>query len=199
MPRRSSTAKPKPKPKREGTPHDFTLTARRVVEQAIGETLKGEPLPDPDAGKNPAAVALGKLGGAKGGQGQSRSPKPCQAEGNCEEGRWCSMGEASMRGSSIRTYVAPSRSLGFSFLVPPAGPPPSAHRRDRGCNRQLRCSGLPIPGLSNPWACRCSRKTRPGTSSPKPPTPCERRAPITAQAHPVVGLPGTRSLRPPGR
>ena len=32
MPRRSSKA-----PKREGTPHDFTVIARRVVEQAIGE------------------------------------------------------------------------------------------------------------------------------------------------------------------
>ncbi len=78
MPRRSSTAKPKPKPKREGTPHDFTLTARRVVEQAIGETLKGEPLPDPDAGKNPAAVALGKLGGAKGGKARAEALSPAK-------------------------------------------------------------------------------------------------------------------------
>jgi hypothetical protein len=38
---------------------------RRVVEQAIGEELNGSPLPDKDAVKNPAAVALGKLGGAK--------------------------------------------------------------------------------------------------------------------------------------
>ena len=38
-----------------------------MVEQAIGEKLSGEPLDDPNAGKNPAAVALGKLGGAKGG------------------------------------------------------------------------------------------------------------------------------------
>ena len=59
MPSRSS------KPKREGTPHDFTTIARRVVERAIGEKLDGSPLDDPNAGKNPAAVALGKLGGAK--------------------------------------------------------------------------------------------------------------------------------------
>jgi hypothetical protein len=38
-----------------------------VVEQAIGEKLNDTPLDDPNAGKNPAAVALGKLGGAKGG------------------------------------------------------------------------------------------------------------------------------------
>ncbi len=59
MPSRSS------KPKREGTPHDFTTIARRVVEQAIGEKLDGSPLDNPHDGKN--AVALGRLGVAKGG------------------------------------------------------------------------------------------------------------------------------------
>jgi hypothetical protein len=73
MPRRSSTAKPKARPTREGTPHDFTVVARRVVEQAIGEKLDGSPLDDPDAGKNPAAVALGKLGGAKGGHARAQT------------------------------------------------------------------------------------------------------------------------------
>ena len=47
MPSRSS------KPKREGTPHDFTTIARRVVEQAIGEKLDRSPLEDKDKGKNP--------------------------------------------------------------------------------------------------------------------------------------------------
>ena len=73
MPRRSSTAKSKRKPKREGTPHDFTVIARRVVEQAIGEKLSGAPLDEPDAGKNPHAVALGKLGGAKGGNARAKA------------------------------------------------------------------------------------------------------------------------------
>lgn len=67
MPTRSSKRKKPAAPKREGTAHDFTVTARRVVEQAIGEKLDGSPLDNPDAGKNPAAVALGKLGGKKGG------------------------------------------------------------------------------------------------------------------------------------
>lgn len=65
MPSRSS------KPKREGKAHDFTTIARRVVEQAIGEKLDGSPLEDKDKGKNPAAVALGKLGGAKGGKARA--------------------------------------------------------------------------------------------------------------------------------
>ena len=46
---------------------------RRVVEQAIGEHLDGTPLEDPHAGKNPAAVALGKLGGPKGGRARAKA------------------------------------------------------------------------------------------------------------------------------
>jgi hypothetical protein len=56
MPRRSSIAKD----------HDFATVERCVVEQAIGEKMDGSPLPDEDAGKNPAAVALGRLGGQNG-------------------------------------------------------------------------------------------------------------------------------------
>jgi glutamine synthetase adenylyltransferase len=47
--------------------HDFITVAKRVVEQAVGEQWNKSPLVDKDAGKNPAAVALGKLGGAQGG------------------------------------------------------------------------------------------------------------------------------------
>jgi hypothetical protein len=50
---------------------DFSVIARHVVEQTIGEKLDGTPLDDPDAGKNPHAVALGKLGGAKGGKARA--------------------------------------------------------------------------------------------------------------------------------
>jgi len=73
MPRRSSTAKKRPGTSRD---HDFTTVARRVVEQAIGEHLDGSPLPDNDQGKNPAAVALGKLGGAKGGKARAKALSP---------------------------------------------------------------------------------------------------------------------------
>lgn len=72
MPKRSS------KPKREGTEHDFTVTARRVVEQAIGEQLDGSPLPDHTKGKNPAAVALGRLGGKKGGKARADALSPAK-------------------------------------------------------------------------------------------------------------------------
>jgi hypothetical protein len=61
MPTRSS----KPKD------HDFTTVGRHVVEQIIGEKLSGEPLDDPNEGKNPHAVALGRLGGQKGGKARA--------------------------------------------------------------------------------------------------------------------------------
>jgi hypothetical protein len=81
MPRRSSKSKD----------HDFATVARRVVEQAIGETLAGEPLPDPDAGKNPAAVALGRLGGAKGGRARAdklSEARRKQIARNAAKARW---------------------------------------------------------------------------------------------------------------
>lgn len=55
-------------PTRSSKEHDLTTVAKRVVEQTIGEQWDGSPLPDKDTGKNPAAVALGRLGGAKGGR-----------------------------------------------------------------------------------------------------------------------------------
>ena len=63
---------------RSSKDHDFATVARRVVEQAIGEKLTGEPLDDPNAGKNPAAVALGKLGGAKGGMARAAALSPAK-------------------------------------------------------------------------------------------------------------------------
>lgn len=56
--------------------HDFATVARHVVEQAIGEKLDGPPLDDRNVGKNPAAVALGKLGGAKGGAARAAALSP---------------------------------------------------------------------------------------------------------------------------
>ena len=58
-------------PSRSSKDHDFATIARNVVERTIRAKLDGSPLPDPDAGKNPAAVALGKLGGAKGGRARA--------------------------------------------------------------------------------------------------------------------------------
>ncbi len=58
MPRRSSSHK-------QG-PEDVNEAAFRVVQEATGQTT-----PEPERVKNPAAVALGKLGGAKGGRARA--------------------------------------------------------------------------------------------------------------------------------
>jgi hypothetical protein len=58
-------------PKRASKDRDFAVNAFRVVEQAIGEHMDGTPLEPSESGKNPAAVALGKLGGKKGGKARA--------------------------------------------------------------------------------------------------------------------------------
>jgi len=58
-------------PRRSSKDRDFVTVARNVVEQAIGEHLNGTPLNNPDKEKNPHAVALGKLGGEKGGKARA--------------------------------------------------------------------------------------------------------------------------------
>jgi hypothetical protein len=53
---------------------DFAAVARRVVEEAIGEHLDGSPLPEPVPDtRNPAAVALSKLGASKGGKARAKN------------------------------------------------------------------------------------------------------------------------------
>jgi hypothetical protein len=51
--------------KRPGSAHDFTVTARRVVEQAIGEKLDGSPLDKsaPSGRVSAARRASGRKGG----------------------------------------------------------------------------------------------------------------------------------------
>lgn len=58
------------------TRRDVVEIARSVVEQAIGEKLTGEPLDRPEEShepdtRNPAAVALSKLGASKGGKARA--------------------------------------------------------------------------------------------------------------------------------
>ncbi len=64
--------------KRSSKSHDFVAGVRAVVENSIDETLVGGPLPDSNANKNPAAVALGKLGGRKGGLARAAKLTPEQ-------------------------------------------------------------------------------------------------------------------------
>ncbi len=54
--------------KQKRNPTDPLRLAREVVEAAIGEPLTNKPAKD----KNPAAVALGRLGGLKGGKARAK-------------------------------------------------------------------------------------------------------------------------------
>lgn len=54
-------------PKRPRRPRDPNELAFQVFQEAIGERQPE----DPNKGKNPAAVALGKLGGVKGGKARA--------------------------------------------------------------------------------------------------------------------------------
>jgi hypothetical protein len=74
MPKRTS---------KKSKPADITLLARAIVEEATGESLTDQPLPeehpkDPTHKKNPNAVALGKLGGKKGGDARAKKLSPEQ-------------------------------------------------------------------------------------------------------------------------
>ncbi len=71
MQKRSSTKKE----------HDFAVNAFRVVQEATAEAEEAKPIPETEApqdtqGKNPAAVALGKLGGKKGGKARAAKLTP---------------------------------------------------------------------------------------------------------------------------
>jgi hypothetical protein len=61
-------------PKRSSPKRDFMEVGRAIVEQAIGEQMDGSPLPEPEPDtRNPHAVALGRIGGKKGGRARAKS------------------------------------------------------------------------------------------------------------------------------
>ena len=59
-------------PKRSSKPRDLNAMAAAIVAQSTSD----EPTPDLDEGKNPAAVALGRLGGKKGGAARAAKLTP---------------------------------------------------------------------------------------------------------------------------
>lgn len=63
MPNRSS--------KRPKRPRDMNQLAKAIVDISIGEAPPDD-APPVDDGKNPAAVALGRLGGLKGGKARAK-------------------------------------------------------------------------------------------------------------------------------
>jgi len=74
MPKRTS---------KKSTPRDICQLARAIVEEATDESLTDQPPPQqrtskPTHKKNPNAVALGKLGGKKGGDARAKKLSPEQ-------------------------------------------------------------------------------------------------------------------------
>jgi len=65
---------------RRSSKGDVAQNALRVVEAAVGEPLKParKTIQFPRKPKNPAAVALGKLGGMKGGRARAAKLTPVQ-------------------------------------------------------------------------------------------------------------------------
>lgn len=68
------------KPRKKKREHDFAVTAFHVVQEATGETEPEPEEAEPELveGKNPNAVALGRLGGLKGGKARANKLTPEQ-------------------------------------------------------------------------------------------------------------------------
>ena len=72
-------------------PNQHATATARMVDMILGDA-DPEPMPE----KNPAAVALGKLGGAKGGKARAASLSPerrSEIAKRAAQARWRSVGE----------------------------------------------------------------------------------------------------------
>jgi hypothetical protein len=77
-------------------PRDVNELAHQLVDEATGE----EPKFDPDAGKDPAAVALGRKGGLKGGKARAAKLTPeerSEAARKAAAARWANPRSTSER------------------------------------------------------------------------------------------------------
>lgn len=76
-------------PERPRRPRDPNELAFQIVQEATGEAPPQEPKPERE--KNPAAVALGKLGGKKGGAARAAKMTPeerAESARKAAEARW---------------------------------------------------------------------------------------------------------------
>lgn len=73
--------------KRKKMPTDVNQRAKGIVDFATSD----EPKPGPDEGKDPAAVALGRKGGSKGGKARAEKLSPeerSEAAKKAADARW---------------------------------------------------------------------------------------------------------------
>lgn len=74
---RAVACHPPPMPTRSSKLRDVNQLAAAILGEATGETIDDAPAVEPATStKNPAAVALGKLGGAKGGVARAKALSP---------------------------------------------------------------------------------------------------------------------------
>ncbi len=79
-------------PKRSRMPIDLNSLASRITEMATNEQ------PEPDDGKDPAAVALGRKGGLKGGKARAAAMTPEERKASAQKAataRWGKQNEDS--------------------------------------------------------------------------------------------------------
>jgi hypothetical protein len=78
--------------KRNPRPRDFNQRAFQIMQEATGQAPKYTPGdPEADSNKNPHAVALGRLGGLKGGPARSAKLSPrkrSQIAAKAAQARW---------------------------------------------------------------------------------------------------------------
>lgn len=82
MPEQSNKRKPRPR--------DFNRRAFQIVQEATGQVPKYDPN-EPDLSQNPHAVALGQLGGLKGGPARARAlskRQPSEIAAKAAKARW---------------------------------------------------------------------------------------------------------------
>lgn len=79
-------------PNRSSKREDANQAAYRILQELTGEVPKTDPNAAPDlSGKNPAAVALGRLGGLKGGKARAKKLTAAQRSKIAKRGaraRW---------------------------------------------------------------------------------------------------------------
>jgi hypothetical protein len=83
---------PKKKPTAKKTPkvrEDVNTLAFRIVQEATGQATK---TPDPDAGKDPAAVSLGRKGGQARAKAMTKKAKTASAK-KAAKARWDTSGK----------------------------------------------------------------------------------------------------------
>ncbi len=87
-------------------PRDLNALAKAIVEESTGQAPKLEP--DADADKNPHAVAMGRLGGQKGGPARAAKlskKKRSEIAKKAAKSRWAAQADKGLVRAAISTIT----------------------------------------------------------------------------------------------